>query len=129
MADVIAGLIMLVIALCGAAIASVGVLALLGRLAPGSRIGIRLGIVTRSEAAWNAAHLAAAPMLIFGGAGVFAVAAAIAPFALAGKIGTFGTILVIMVCFGIMLGSAFSALTLALNAANAAAEPGAHPSP
>jgi uncharacterized membrane protein len=125
---VVAGLILLVMALLGVTVASIGVLGLLGRLAPGSLVGIRLSVVTQSEAAWNAAHLAAAPMLIFGGAGVFAVAAAFAPFAMAGKIGTFGALLVVMVCFSIMLGSAFSALTQAVSAANATAAKKPEPS-
>ncbi|MDP5227505.1 MULTISPECIES: SdpI family protein [Arthrobacter] len=47
-----------------------GVLALRGRLPLNFMVGIRLPATMKSEAAWNAGHKAAAPLLILGGVSV-----------------------------------------------------------
>ena len=77
-------------------LAAVGVLGLLGRLPPGSWIGIRLPYTLSSEERWYQAHRGAGPTLVFGGVAVAAINLAFLPFGIMGEIsGTLGLIVTI----------------------------------
>ncbi|MFN0146330.1 MAG: SdpI family protein [Dehalococcoidia bacterium] len=125
--DVVVGLAFLIIGLGGVAISTVGLLGLLGRLPRNYWAGIRLPATTKSEEAWRRAHQSGGPMLLFGGVAVASIALAFAPFAFFGKVGPAALLFVGLATVGILLGSVFSSLTTALNAANAV--PDAQPQP
>ncbi len=67
-------------------IAVVGVLGLLGRLPPGSWLGIRLPYTLSSDERWYEVHRGAGPVLVFGGIAVASVNLAFLPFGIMGDI-------------------------------------------
>ena len=70
----------------GAAITTVGVLGLVGRLPRNSWAGIRTRYTLSSDEAWAEVHRGAAPILIFGGVAVTMVSLAFLPFAVLGEV-------------------------------------------
>ena len=121
------GLAFLVLGLGGVAIATVGLLGLLGRLPRNFWAGIRLPATMKSDETWRRAHQSGGPMLLFGGIAGASMALAFVPFAFAGKVGALALILVGMAAGGILLGSVFSSLMTAVNAANSVPDPEPHP--
>jgi uncharacterized membrane protein len=113
------GIGLLALTVAGFACCYVGFMGLTGKLPRNRWAGIRVGATMASEEAWQAAHRAAGPVMLLGGAAVFAIGLAFFPFAFAGKVDALAGLVVIMVAAGLLLGSMFSALTSALNAANA----------
>lgn len=70
----------------GLALAVIGWMGLLEKLPPNHFAGIRTPFTMKSADNWYRTHRAAAPLLIFGGVAVTAVALACLPFALLGKL-------------------------------------------
>ena len=114
---------LMVITLAAFALTTVGVGALLGRLPRNSWAGIRLPVIMASEDAWMRAHRAAGPMMIFGGVAAFAISLAFVPFALADKVSDGATLIVVLTCAGILIGTAFSTAIIAVSVAQQAPKP------
>ena len=83
-----AGLVLLSAnALGGAAVAVVGALGTARRLPRNRWAGVRLPVTMASDAAWEAAHRAAGPVLLAGGAAAMLASLSLLPFALSGRLG------------------------------------------
>ncbi len=119
--NAVLGIGLLALTAVGFVFCYLGFLWLTGRMGRGARLGIRMAAITASDEAWGAAHRAGGPILLLGGAPVFAAGLAFFPFAFAGKIDELFAIVIMMVSAGVLVGTSFSALTTALTAANGAA--------
>lgn len=78
--------VFLVLTLAGVALTVVGLMGLLGKLAPNSFAGIRTQYTRSSPERWYATHRAASPYLVFGGVAVLSAGLAFLPFAIAGRV-------------------------------------------
>jgi uncharacterized membrane protein len=78
--------VFLLLSLAGAALTVVGLMGLLGKLAPNAFAGIRTPYTRSSPERWYATHRAASPYLVFGGVAVVSAALAFLPFAIAGRV-------------------------------------------
>lgn len=74
------------VTLGGVLLVVLGLMGLLGKLAPNHIAGIRRPFTTRSEENWYATHRAAAPLVIFGGVAATMAGLAVFPFAVAGNV-------------------------------------------
>ncbi len=124
--EALLGILLLVSTAVGFGYCYLGFLWLTGRMGRGARLGIRVSTVTASDETWRAAHRAAGPILLLGGAPVLAAGLAFFPFAFAGRIDALFAVVIVMVSAGVLVGTTFSALTSGLAAANGvtAAPPG-----
>ena len=102
------GILLTFAALAGFAIAFLGYLGLTGKLPPNGYAGIRTPFTMATSENWYDTHRAAAPIMMFGGMLVFAVAIAFVPFAFAGEISPTVGLVVVIVC------GVFTVITAAL---------------
>lgn len=81
--------------------------------------GIRTPYSMANDEQWYAVHRYGAPYLIFGGVGAFAIALAMIPFALAGKLPNGFSTAVLLACALFMGGSALLAWMMGVRGAKA----------
>ena len=81
--------------------------------------GIRTPYSLANDEQWYAVHRYGSPYLIFGGVGVFAVALAMIPFSLAGKLPAGFSAVVLMACALFIVGSALTAWLMGVRGAKA----------
>jgi uncharacterized membrane protein len=91
------GILLTFVAIAGFAITFLGYLGLVGKLPPNGYAGIRTPFTMATSENWYDTHRAAAPIMMFGGILVFAIAMAFVPFAFSGQVsGTVGLVVVIV---------------------------------
>jgi uncharacterized membrane protein len=94
----LAGLLLSLVAFSSFLVVLLGYMGLIGKLPPNRWAGIRTSFTRASDENWYSTHRAAAPVMMFGGVLVLAVAGAFVPFAFAGEISETLGLIVVGVC-------------------------------
>lgn len=115
------GAVLLVVAAAAATVAFVGYLGLAGKLPRNHFAGVRTRATLASDEAWVAAHRAAGPLLMLGGAAAVAVSLAVAPFAFAGVVPDNLAIGAVIASAAIVLAAALVSARSAVRAGRVAA--------